>query len=212
MASPRQYAANRRNAQRSTGPRTRAGKTRSRRNALSHGLAIPAASLPEFAPDLAALTQALAGELAHHPDVRAAAARVAEATLEALRARRARTILLECLLADQPAAQAAAEAIAPAPPRYSRHAHIRAILDGTEEQYLDAVLAPRTRQAEHRRGKGQPVGDWNALHKLDRYERRALSRRHAAIQTFDAACAAARHLASPQKSPSPDGPATLSDG
>ncbi len=38
MASERQIAANRQNAQKSTGPRTCAGKRRSRRNALRHGL------------------------------------------------------------------------------------------------------------------------------------------------------------------------------
>lgn len=38
MASERQVAANRQNAQKSTGPRTCAGKRRSRRNALRHGL------------------------------------------------------------------------------------------------------------------------------------------------------------------------------
>lgn len=38
MASRRQIAANRRNARKSTGPRTSAGKLRSRSNALKHGL------------------------------------------------------------------------------------------------------------------------------------------------------------------------------
>src|SRR5262249_39634260 len=38
MASERQIAANRQNATVSTGPRTKAGKNRSRRNALRHGL------------------------------------------------------------------------------------------------------------------------------------------------------------------------------
>ena len=38
MASPRQIAANRRNARQSTGPRTIAGKMRSRSNALKHGM------------------------------------------------------------------------------------------------------------------------------------------------------------------------------
>lgn len=38
MTSARQFAANRLNATRSTGPRTIAGKSRSRRNALKHGL------------------------------------------------------------------------------------------------------------------------------------------------------------------------------
>jgi hypothetical protein len=39
MASERQFEANRKNAKRSTGPKTRAGKARSSRNALRHGLA-----------------------------------------------------------------------------------------------------------------------------------------------------------------------------
>jgi hypothetical protein len=38
VTSPRQWATNRENAQRSTGPRTDEGKRRSRRNALRHGL------------------------------------------------------------------------------------------------------------------------------------------------------------------------------
>jgi hypothetical protein len=38
MTSPNQIAANRRNAQLSTGPKTKNGKERSRRNALRHGL------------------------------------------------------------------------------------------------------------------------------------------------------------------------------
>ena len=39
MPSDAQIEANRRNARNSTGPRTEAGKERSRRNALRHGLA-----------------------------------------------------------------------------------------------------------------------------------------------------------------------------
>jgi hypothetical protein len=41
MTSPAKIAANRRNARRSTGPRSAAGKARARRNALRHGLATP---------------------------------------------------------------------------------------------------------------------------------------------------------------------------
>jgi hypothetical protein len=41
MATERQIAANCRNAQRSTGPRTAAGKRRAARNALRHGLSSP---------------------------------------------------------------------------------------------------------------------------------------------------------------------------
>lgn len=47
MATPAQIAANRRNALKSTGPRTAAGKARSRMNALKHGLR--AATIPHVA-------------------------------------------------------------------------------------------------------------------------------------------------------------------
>jgi hypothetical protein len=43
MSSAAKKAANRRNAQKSTGPRSTAGKARTRYNALQHGLSIPAA-------------------------------------------------------------------------------------------------------------------------------------------------------------------------
>ena len=42
MTSPAKIAANRRNARRSTGPRSAAGKARARRNAFRHGLSTPA--------------------------------------------------------------------------------------------------------------------------------------------------------------------------
>ena len=43
MATERQIAANRRNAVKSTGPRTSAGKMRARRNSYRHGLSVGAA-------------------------------------------------------------------------------------------------------------------------------------------------------------------------
>ena len=50
MTSPAKIAANRRNARRSTGPRSAAGKARARRNAFRHGLTTPV-SLDHVAMD-----------------------------------------------------------------------------------------------------------------------------------------------------------------
>ena len=54
MASLAQIEANRRNALKSTGPKTEEGKDASRRNALTHGLTAELAALPDEAEAVAA--------------------------------------------------------------------------------------------------------------------------------------------------------------
>ena len=63
MSTLRQIAANRRNAEKSTGPRTEAGRRRSRRNALRHGLcAETVVEILEDVEDYKAFETAIASE------------------------------------------------------------------------------------------------------------------------------------------------------
>ena len=93
MASEKQIAANRANAQRSTGPRTAVGKMRSSRNAYRHGLSGPLPFDPMTSAKVDAIAQALVGG-DEGEDQAASAAEFARAHLEvlAIRAKRAELI------------------------------------------------------------------------------------------------------------------------
>ena len=94
MASTRQVAANRRNAKRSTGPRTQSGKSRSRANALRHGLRSKV--VPDFAlaAQMDELTRRIAreyGKSEHAVEVKI----VVEAEMTILKIRAIRAKLLD---------------------------------------------------------------------------------------------------------------------
>lgn len=93
MASERQIAANRRNAAKSTGPRSAGGKQRSRQNAVRHGLFSLATRISAL-EEIEALARLYAGEGAD--EIALVNARsAAEANIELNRARRVKLALIE---------------------------------------------------------------------------------------------------------------------
>jgi hypothetical protein len=209
MPSQRKIDSNRVNAQRSTGPKSAEGKARSRGNAFKHGLAVPASSILELASDVAHLAQMLAGENEMDPVVREAAARVADAAIDVLRARRARTELLD-RMARSPdfLLVAAAEPMPTQLLSYkssSLTTRIRTILNRTFDELRQTEVAQirqvyesneaRQRVKLHNADVQRRLADWNLVDKLSRYEGRALSRRDKAIRMLDEARAAKRSKA-----------------
>ena len=103
MTSPAKIGANRRNARKSSGPRTRAGKAIVARNARTHGLNLPAFCDPGLAREVVELARAIetsvtgaeADAMGH-----ALACRIAEAVIDLRRARLATLPLATALDAD----------------------------------------------------------------------------------------------------------------
>jgi hypothetical protein len=86
MATEKQIAANRANAQKSTGPKTAAGRLKSSRNAFRHGLSLPLWLDTATSEKIDAIAQALTRDQADE-DHLSAATELAQAQLQLLRIR-----------------------------------------------------------------------------------------------------------------------------
>jgi hypothetical protein len=93
MATEKQIAANRANAQKSTGPKTAAGRLKSSRNAFRHGLSLPLPLDVKTSAKADAISRTLTRDQASE-EQRVAATEVAHAQLELLRIRAVRAELI----------------------------------------------------------------------------------------------------------------------
>jgi hypothetical protein len=173
MASERQIAANRRNARRSTGPRSGAGKTRASRNAYRHGLTLNITSTAEYAKQLETLVRKIAGGTKDPVKLERARA-IAQADLELARVRRAKVALIE-------RASAFGELD---PPPLTVTQMIR-LIDAFERgrlivrKSIDASATMPSREPDRSAEAIRRV--LPELCKLERYERRAAARRDRAV-------------------------------
>ena len=180
MTSERKIKANRRNARASTGPKTANGRARSAQNALRHGLSLSALFNAASCKEVEALAQELAGPDAK-PPVQERARRLTEAQINLCRVRDAQHQLLFSKLSD---------------PYYESHADARkkgALLRAFLTKDLANTPLPSvavkfvTTTPQGPEKFALILSQEHTFRSLDRYERRALSRRKFAIRKLDQA-------------------------
>jgi hypothetical protein len=172
MATERQIAANRRNATKSIGPRSRAGKKRAGHNAYRHGLSLR--STIAFAKEIEILARKIAGE--SEGEVRLEYARDApQATIDLARVRRVKIALIERALGalDRPRIFNSVQEIGRSSSSIERGERPTSPERVEPSATMPSQESDRTAEAMRR---ALPE-----LIKLDRYESRAAARRDRAI-------------------------------
>jgi len=160
MSSEKQIEANRRNAQKSKGPRTAAGKARASCNSRKHALTTISRNHPLYAPRIEAIARAICSE-ATNAELWEQALIIGECTTLLACAQAERIALIERLLGGPCVPIADTQGIGGAELGASQ---CKPALLGDEHEAMG--LAARD------------------LNRLERYERRALSGRKRAIETF----------------------------
>jgi hypothetical protein len=179
MASERQIAANRRNARKSTGPRSGAGRKRASRNAYRYGLTLNITSAA-FAKQLDKLVREIAGD-SKDAIVLERARAIAQAELDLARVRRAKVSLIE---------RASAFGELDPPQAFSAVTQIKRFFNALDR---GKPILPKPSDSSATMLSQEPDRSAEAvrrvlpdLRKLERYERRSAARRdRAALDIVD---------------------------